>query len=370
MQQIRFQIKNHDDQFYKKLRGRVEAYLATKATGKYGNWLILVKFVLFLGLYWMTYGLIVSGHLSPGLTVLGYAALGVLGLLVAFNISHDGTHDTLTPYKPLNKLIYYLTFNPLGTDAYLWKLRHNLSHHIFPNVDDCDADIDSNFLVRLSPNRPLLKHHRFQRFYAPFLYLLYTLHWVFIKDVHYLFRRNLANLRNIKHPAGEVVGFILAKILYLFYLIYVPIFVVGLEVTTVLLGFVALHFSMSYFFLFTNIMNHHSQEADFPRRDADGFLPGSWARHQMATCLDFHPTNFWWNFFFGGFNSHCAHHLFPEVCHVHYVEISKIIDQTAAEFGIEHKQNSWWRSLLSHFRHLKDLGSIPPNTTTVTPKLT
>ena len=29
MQQIRFQIKNHDDQFYKKLRGRVEAYLAT-----------------------------------------------------------------------------------------------------------------------------------------------------------------------------------------------------------------------------------------------------------------------------------------------------------------------------------------------------
>jgi linoleoyl-CoA desaturase len=253
-----------------------------------------------------------------------------------------------------------MTFNPLGIDAYLWGFRHSFSHHIFPNVDDCDADIDSNYLVRLSPNRPLLPHHRFQKYYAPILYLFFTLHWVFIKDIHYLFRKNLANLHNIKHPPLEVFGLILSKLLHLFYLIYVPIVIFKFDTTLVLLGFLAFHFTLSYVFLFTNIMNHHSVEADFPQRDINGFLPGSWARHQMATCLDFYPTSHIFNFFFGGFNSHCAHHLFPEVCHVHYVELSKIISTTAQQFNIEHKVTSWEHGIVSHFKHLNDLGTIPP----------
>jgi linoleoyl-CoA desaturase len=289
-----------------------------------------------------------------------YASLGISGLFIAFNLSHDAAHGSLTRYPVWNKIIYYLTFNPLGTDAYLWKMRHNLSHHSFPNVDGVDADIDSNYLVRLSPNRPLLPHHRWQYIYAPILYLFYTFHWVFIKDWHYLGRKNLANLHDIKHPAGEVLGFLLAKMFYFFYLIAMPI-MMGIAWQTVLLGFIAFHFTMSYFFLFTNIMNHHAEESEFPKRDADGYLPGSWAQHQIATCLDFHPTSKVWSFFFGGFNSHCAHHLFPHVCHVHYPVISKMIIQLTAQYGLNYKQVTWWFSLRSHFRHMKTLGNTPPS---------
>lgn len=360
MKQIRFRIKNQDDPFYQALRERVAAYLIKTPNGQFGNGLMIFKGLLFISAYWGVYTSILIAGFAPWAVILLYGLMGILGLLIAFNISHDAAHDSLTPYAGLNKAIYYLTFNPLGTDAYLWKIRHVKSHHLYPNVDDCDADIDSNFLIRLSPNRPLLPHHRWQIFYAPFLYAFYTLQWVFVKDLSYLFRKNLANLRNMKHPWLEVLGFFLFKICYLGYLVFVPVYWFGLDWQTVLLGFLALHICMSYFFLFTNIMNHHAQEANFPPRDADGFLPGSWATHQMDTCLDFHPTSKAWNFFFGGFNAHCAHHLFPHVCHVHYGAISRIIIETAKLYHVPHKQASWWAGLRSHFRHLYDLGTIPP----------
>ncbi len=359
MEAIQFKVSNGEDHFYQTLQQRVFDWLKEQPNGRYGNKLMLFKGVLFVFLYWGTYGLIISGQFSSTTTILLYGSLGIWGLFIAFNISHDAAHDTLTPSRVFNKIVYYLTFNPLGTDAYLWKIRHVQSHHLFPNVDDCDIDIDNNFLIRLSPNRPLLQHHRWQHLYGPVLYAIYTLHWVFFKDWHYLFRKNLANLRNIRHPAAEVFGFLAAKIFYLFYLIALPI-MLGIDPLTVFAGFLTFHVVMSYFFLLTNIMNHHTQEAEFPARDKCGVLPGSWAQHQVATCVDFHPESRIWNFFFGGFNSHCAHHLFPSVCHVHYVKISAFVIQTATEYGVEHKQMSWWQALLSHFRHLYDLGHIPP----------
>lgn len=356
---IRFRIKNQEDQFYQELRHRVADYLKTQRNGAYGNLLTLFKALLFLSLYWGAYALILFSNWSDSAILTLYASLGIWGLFIAFNISHDAAHGCLTPSPLLNKLIYYLSFNALGTDAYLWRMRHNFSHHSFPNVDGVDADIDSNFLIRLSPNRPLLPHHRWQHLYGPVLYAFFTLQWVLIKDWHYLFRKNLANLHNIKHPVGEVIGVVVAKLGYFFYLIALPIWM-GIAWQTVVLGFLLFHVVMSYFFLFTNIMNHHSEEAEFPKRDAEGYLPGSWARHQIATCMDFHPTSQVWSFFFGGFNAHSAHHLFPQVCHVHYPVISKMILELTQKHGIAYKQLSWWKSLFSHFRHLKTLGNTPP----------
>lgn len=358
-QAIKFRIKNQDDHFYNDLKQRVALYLQTQPNGRFGNWITIVKALLFLPLFWGAYFLILFGHFAPSAIIGLYASLGITGLFSAFNLSHDAAHGSLTPSRFWNKIIYYCTFDVLGTDAYLWKMRHNASHHIFPNVDGVDADIDSNFLIRLSPNRPLLPHHKWQYLYGPLLYLFFTLHWVFIKDLGYLRRKSLANLRNIHHPPAEVFGFFAAKAFHLFYMIFLPI-ALGVAWQTVFSGFVAFHFTLSFFFLFTNIMNHHSEEALFPRRDAEGYLPGSWAQHQIVTCLDFHPTSRAWSFFFGGFNSHCAHHLFPQLCHVHYPEISKMIIELTAQYGIPYHQMSWWKSILSHFRHIKTLGTTPP----------
>ena len=51
-------------------------------------------------------------------------------------------------------MIQHLSFSLLGVSAYLWRMRHTRSHHVFPNVNGCDVDIDENPFVRLSPNQP------------------------------------------------------------------------------------------------------------------------------------------------------------------------------------------------------------------------
>ncbi len=120
---IKFRVKNQDDPFFTELRQSVGAYLATQHNGRYANGLILLKAAMFLSMYWGAYCWILVGNLSVAAVVGLYASLGISGLFVAFNISHDAAHGSLTRYPFLNKVVYYLTFDPLGTDAYLWKMR-------------------------------------------------------------------------------------------------------------------------------------------------------------------------------------------------------------------------------------------------------
>jgi len=92
--------------------------------------------------------------------VLNYIFIGLSGLLLGFNVSHDALHGAFSKNKTVNNWLYHLSFNIQGTNAYLWKVRHTASHHIFPNVDGCDADIDENPLIRLSPQHPLRKYQQ------------------------------------------------------------------------------------------------------------------------------------------------------------------------------------------------------------------
>ena len=356
---IQFTAKEKEKRFYEVLKSRVAHYFKSNQLSKTGNLGLYLKGLLFLGLYLGSYALLILGDLEGGAIVLLYTSMGITGLLVAFNISHDACHDALFKSRFWNNVVYSITFNMLGTNAYLWKMRHISSHHPFPNVDGCDADIDNNRVIRLSPHAPVYWYHAYQHWYAPLVYSIYTLHWVFYKDFHYLRRKHLANMHNIKHPPLAVWGVFLAKILYLTYLVIIPLLLMPEKWAYLLLGFLTLHLVMSYFFLFTNIMNHYSDGVAFPLRNAeDGNLPHHWAVHQVITCLDFYPESQFVNFFFGGFNAHCAHHLFPHVAHHHYGAISRIIEQTTNEFKIPYRKTTWWKGLKAHFRYLKQLGRV------------
>ena len=78
-------------------------------------------------------------------------------------------------------------------NSYLWRLRHVKSHHVFPNVNDCDIDIDEYWWIRLSPNQPHLPHHRFQHLYAPLIFWLVNIHTTFYQDAVYLFKHLLTS---------------------------------------------------------------------------------------------------------------------------------------------------------------------------------
>ena len=282
--------------------------------------------------------------------------LGLTGVLLAFNVAHDATHGTFSNNKTINKLLYYSTFNLNGTNAYLWGIRHKASHHIFPNVDGCDADIDDNPLIRLSPSKAYKWFHKYQAFYSLLIYMIYTLHWVFFKDFLYLTKKELANLQSIKHSARQIADVFFFKILYVMMYIILPV-LYGYTLGWVLLSFLFLHIAISLFFIFSLIVSHLTLETDFPVPDEENRLPYSYCQHQLATSLDYAPSSKLVNFIFGGFNAHAAHHLFPSYPHTVYFDISPVIQDMAKKYGYKYNVLPWWKAIASHFKYLHKMGS-------------
>ena len=55
--------------------------------------------------------------------------------------------------------------------------------------------------------------------------------------------------------------------------------------------------------------------------------------HVFATTADYATENPVVGWLVGGLNHHVVHHLCPYVCHTHYAPLTRIVKETAAEFG-------------------------------------
>ncbi len=191
--------------------------------------------------------------------------------------------------------------------------------------------------------------------------MLFSIHWVVFYDFQFLRKKELANLHNIRHSWAKFASLLLAKTTYFTLAIAVPMMVLDVPLWQVPLGFVLMHFVVSLLFVYSLIGTHFCEEATFPLQTEEGVVGGSWATHQLATSLDYWPTSRLANLLLGGFNCHAAHHLFPEVCHVHYVANSAIIKTTAGELGLQYNELPYLAMIRSHFRFLKRMGAEPPS---------
>ncbi len=62
----------------------------------------------------------------------------------------------------------------------------------------------------------------------------------------------------------------------------------------------------------------------------------------------------------GGLNFQVEHHLFPNICHVHYRKIAPIVEQTSKEFGVPYKsKDTFFQAIAAHTRLLRELGKKP-----------
>ena len=348
-----------DQDFHRLLRTKVAAYFEANGLNRFGGRTMIVKGIVYPLITAALYALILGNRLSGVPLLITVFLFGISGILTAFNLAHDAAHNSLTPSRRLNAAVYFLTFNLQGANGYLWKLRHVGSHHVFPNVEGGDADMDDNGLLRMSEGTPWRPRYRYQHLYAPLLYMLFSLHWILFYDFRFLGKKELANLRNIRHSWKEVACLILAKATYFTLMIVVPMLVLNVSWPMVILGFVLMHLVVSLVFVYSLVGTHLCEETAFPAQDGSGVVGGSWASHQLATSLDYCPTSRLANILLGGFNCHAAHHLFPEVSHVHYVAISKIIKETTAELGLRYNELSYPAMIRSHFRFLKRMGTEP-----------
>lgn len=354
---MRFQ-RPHDLGFWRALSAEAEAITHASGASRFATPGLWAKAAFYLGIVAASYGWLLAGPPSFAATLLAFAIFNLAALLLVLNVAHDAAHDALTPSRTLNRIVTEAAFTLLGIDGYLWRMRHARSHHLFPNVNGCDADIDHNPFLRLSPNHPWYRRHRWQHLYALPVYMLVHLHSIFVQDTIYVRQKAIANLRDIRHSPQRLAGFIALKLFYFALVLGLPVACSILPWSAVVLAYVLATAVTSLVFVLLLIGTHFADGNAFPEPDEKGYIASSYVEHVFASSLDWSPTSRLATFLIGGLNSHVAHHLFPRISHAHYRTISRAIERLARQHGITYHRTNLVGMLAAHFRHLRRMGAF------------
>jgi linoleoyl-CoA desaturase len=144
---------------------------------------------------------------------------------------------------------------------------------------------------------------------------------------------------------------------YFFTAIGLPIIFSGFTWWQVLLGFFIMHCTAGMIMSIVFQMAHIVEGVDQPIPNPSGNIENEWAIHQLQTTANFSRRSRIMNWFIGGLNFQIEHHLFPNICHIHYRKISHIVEKTALEYGLQYNMKTTFvHALVSHTRMLKSLG--------------
>lgn len=294
---------------------------------------------------------------SPILLFLLYITSGLGMSGIGMGIMHDAIHGSYSKHKKLNKILG-LSFNLIGANATVWKIQHNVLHHTYPNIDGADDDINQPFFLRFSPNTKRLGLHRFQFLYVWFFYCLSTVSWITAKDFVKITRfKNMGFLNKKNEFKKELVKVIAWKLLYFSYALILPLIMVPQAAWVVILAFISMHLVTGLLISTVFQVAHIIPDTDYPMPDTKNRIKGDWHAHQLATTSNFSPKSKVFSWLIGGLNYQVEHHLFPNICHVHYRQISKIVEDTAREFGIPyHSKKTFIRAIADHTKMLRLLG--------------
>lgn len=329
-------------------------FFEEKGLKKTGNNLMLFKIFFYFSLDVLFYYLMINSETTLAFYTF-YLLMGLSVLLTAFNVSHDAAHGVAVKSKFWNKLLFSLSFNLQGNNAYVWGKNHNESHHLYTNVEGSDIDVLNNPLFRMTVTQNLKKIHRYQYIYGPFLYLLYSLNWFFFRETLMLVNYSSRTIK-VSIPKNEIIKLIVYKLIYIAYMIVLPIYLLPFGWQTVLLVFLINHFIVSILFVGVLGVSHLSDYVAHPVPDKDHKLSMSWPKLQMCTSVDYNAGSRFFNWTLGGFNAHALHHLLPNICHVHYIDILPIFREVAQKHGLVYMEMPYAQSLASHFRFLKGMG--------------
>lgn len=245
-----------------------------------------LKVILFPSLYVLAYIVLLSGGLKLPAFYLSYVFLGLLLPLTVLNLVHDALHRCLFKNPTYNKLAAYL-LDAMGGNSYVWHKRHVQFHHSYTNIPDWDVDLSKKKIFRLAPNDTLRKAHRYQHFYMPFIYLLFTFHWVLVRDFQDFFNRHSEVRRHKKVPLFRYAELVAFKLFYGVYILVIPIVVLGHGWYHYLFGFLLLHAVSSLLTLLIILPTHWDEDAVFYIADETLKMPETWALHQLKTTNDY-----------------------------------------------------------------------------------
>ncbi len=360
MNSIKFASTQRD--FVSTLNKRVAEYFNSNNIARHGNNQMVIKSIVMFTLYFLPYALILTNTISTGFGLISMVLVMALGLAgIGLSVMHDANHGAYTKSRRINNIIGY-SLNLVGANSFNWKVQHNVLHHTYTNVHEEDEDISPRGALRLTPHSDWKKIHKYQFVYAWFLYGLMTIVWLFYKDFARLFKyqRNGMVRAQKTSPAKEWSILLGTKLFYITYIFILPLIFTPLPWWQIALGILLMHYIAGFILAIIFQPAHVIEGTEFPIPDESRTLENSWAVHQLLTTTNFGNKSKWFSWFVGGLNYQIEHHLFPNICHVHYSKIASIVKSTAHEFGLPYKSSgTFFQAVVGHARLLKQLGAKP-----------
>jgi len=355
---VRFS-KDKNKEFITTLKKRVKEYFTENRASKYANSAMILKTVVILLMFFVPYAIIISGMVSQVLINLAlWLLLGIGVAGIGMSIMHDANHGAYSKNRKVNQYLGYL-LNILGGYAAIWKIQHNVLHHSYTNITGLDDDIAPGKVLRFSPDEKHYKAHRFQHFYAWFFYGLMTLLWITTKEYKQIFRYNKQGLLDTRKKSFKqfFIEMTALKIAYYVFALAIPLYFSPIAWWMTSLFFIASHFVVGFILGVVFQPAHVMPDSKFPKPQPDGSMENNWAVHQLLTTNNFAPKSKIFSWYVGGLNFQIEHHLFPNICHIHYKKIAAIVQKTANEFNIPyHVYPTFLSALKNHGKMLKMLG--------------
>jgi linoleoyl-CoA desaturase len=340
--------------FPKVLRRRLETFFADAGLSPKADptmWgKIAIGLAVLAGSWIALYALRPVGWVFVALYVLG----GLAQTFLLLNIAHDSNHNAVSSRPAVNKSLNYV-FDLCGISSYMWRILHHRGHHSCINLHGEDDAIEGRGLFRFTPHDPRAPLHRFQHIYALFLYAMFSLEYVFVRDFQSFFFPGHDYLTRTKHPLREYIILFAGKAFYLTYMLVLPVTVMKESPLLVLAAFFVVHLIVGLSVVLVFQTTHVIEDTYFPLHRSE-FENGVY--HVFATTADYATENPVVGWLVGGLNHHVVHHLCPYVCHTHYAPLTRIVKQTAEEFGVPYRQHATMtKAVWHHLQLLKQLGN-------------
>lgn len=348
---IRFATKTP---FWIELKRRVDAHFEATGESRGGGRRMLLKTAVIFAWLFAGYAAALVWGPSSWLAVIAFGlSCGLATAGLGMSVQHDGGHRAYSERPWLNRAAAAV-LDFVGASSHVWRVKHGIVHHTYPNIEGADDDIEAGVFGRLAPGQPHRPMHRWQHLYLWPLYGFLTAKWFIYDDLHDLVRGRVGN-HPLRWPRGaELAIFVVGKLAHLSWAIVVPMLVLG--PVRGLLFYAALSAACGVTLAVVFQLAHCVEEAEFFAPTGPQEL--DFAAHQLATTVDFARRSKLVTWYVGGLNFQAVHHLFPRVCHLHYPALAEIIEATAAEYGVRYTATDRLSTALaSHYRWLERMGA-------------
>ena len=248
-------------EFIVETRREVELYLRSPGVGLRARSQLFAKAVVAFALWAVSWGAIVVARpgVALGLVCLGGLVLGTI--LIGFCVQHDANHGAYFRSRRFNHLLGWTADALLGFSSYAWRVKHNVAHHTYTNVDGYDDDLNQTPFMRLMPTQAPRPWYRVQHIYIWPLYSLMVLRWQTGADVAALIRGRVGGSTLHRPRRWDLVGLIAGKAVFAGWAIVLPLFFYPWWV--VVAGYLGFTMVTSLVTATTFQLAHCVEEADF-----------------------------------------------------------------------------------------------------------